>query len=93
MADINVKVPHGKDIATVQPVVATILDKMAGAMGFEVSWSDATATLSGAAIKKGVVAVDATNVTVEISLALFAKPMRGMIEGKIKEKFEKHLGA
>lgn len=91
MADVSINVPHSKEITEVQAIVATVLDRMGEKMGLNISWSGTTATLSGKAIKSGTVQVEAQSVVVDITLSLFAKPMKGMVESMIHQKFEKHL--
>ena len=94
MADINVHVEHGQDdIPKVQKGVAKVLDRMSEKMGFDVTWSGNDATLGGKALKKGTVSVNSTAIDVEINLALFAKPMKGMIETQIEKAFSRSFGS
>ena len=93
MSDIHVKIPHGSTREKAREVSEKALAKMEEKMGLTVVWNGDKATLGGTGVKKGHFEVDETSITVDIDLTLLAKPMKSMVEGMVRSRFEKYLGA
>lgn len=92
MADIRIRVEHGLARETAQRAAATVLAKMAEKMGVQAAWNGDEATLSGTGVKNGSVVVDDQHITVDVTLGLMAKPMKGFVEEKIRQGLNKALG-
>lgn len=91
MADIDLRVPHDGDRGAARAAAEKGLARMAGKMGLDVRWDGDRAAVSGTGIKACSVTVGSAEVTVEVSLALMAKPMKGMIEQQIRHGIEKAM--
>lgn len=89
MADIFVENPHGVTTEEALAYTTASMNRMAEKMGLEVDWKGNKATMKGTGVKDAWIEVDDTNVTISITLGLMAKPMKGFIENKIREKFER----
>jgi putative polyhydroxyalkanoate system protein len=92
MATIEMEKRHtiGKEEA--RKKAEELADRMKEKIGIEWAWSGDTIKFeakSGAAKgAKGNVAVTDTNIRVEVDLPFMLRPLKGMVEGKIKEKLD-----
>ena len=91
MADIDLHVPHNGDRAAARVAAEKGLGRMAAKMGLDVKWNGDRADVSGTGIKACTVTVGNADVEIEVSLALMAKPMKGMIEQQIRQGIEKAM--
>jgi len=89
MSDITIAQKHSLGATKAREETDRALARMAEKMGLVISWDGNQARLEGTGIKNARVEVTDDLITVDITLGLFAKPMKGMIEGKIREKFSK----
>lgn len=87
MADINVQQSHTLGADKAREEVEKLMARMMEKMGLTIDWNGNHAQLKGSGIKKASIVLTDDQITVEITLALLAKPMKGMIEGKIRNKF------
>jgi putative polyhydroxyalkanoate system protein len=96
MADISLSKKHGMELSEAQAKVNDIISAIEDEFGnlvSDISWnSDKTvADLKGKGFT-GKFRVDEQEVGIDVSLKLFAKPLKGKVEGKIKEKMEHYFG-
>lgn len=92
MATIEMEKPHniGKDGA--RQKAEELADRMKEKLGIEWAWAGDAIRFEakGGAAKgaKGKVEVSDTKIRVEVDLPLMLRPLKGMVEGKIKEKLD-----
>ncbi len=96
MADISLSKQHGLELSDAQDKVGEIIGAIESEFGnlvSDISWnSDRTvADLKGKGFT-GKFKVDEKEVGIDINLKLFAKPLKGKVESKIKEKMEHYFG-
>lgn len=96
MADISLTKKHGMELSEAQGKVDDIISAIENDFGnlvSDISWnSDRTvADLKGKGFT-GQFRVDESEVGIDIKLSLFAKPVKGKVESKIKEKMEHYFG-
>lgn len=91
MADIEIRVPFevGRDEA--RAAAEKGLARMAAKMGLDVRWIGDRAEVAGTGIKACAVTIAEREVAIEVTLALMAKPMKGLIEQQIRQGIEKAL--
>jgi putative polyhydroxyalkanoate system protein len=92
MADVTVEQPHDGDQARARSSAERVLARMAEKMGVRAHWEGDTAHLSGGmGLKSGTVRVGPASIQIEITLALMAKPMKGMVEEMVRRSLAKAL--
>ena len=90
MADVSIEQPHGGDQAKARAGAEKMLARMAEKMGVTAEWKGDVAHLTGGmALKSGTITVGPTSIKVEITLALMAKPMKGMVEEMVRKSLAK----
>lgn len=96
MADISLSKKHGLELEDAQAKVGDIITAIEDEFGnlvSDIKWnSDKTvADLKGKGFT-GTFKVDEEKVGIDVNLKLFAKPLRGRVESKIKEKMDEFFG-
>ena len=91
MADITIKKTHSQDVAVIRGRLEELAQKMTEKFGVKVKWNGDTCELSGGPIKKGTVAVTADSVTMELTLGLLGKALKGTIEKESEARIERLL--
>lgn len=91
MADISMKRAHGLERSDVQERISQLADKLADRLGGSWDWDgdDAVCEARGA---KARVAYDEENISMDVSLPMMMKPLRGALEKKIDEYFARYFG-
>jgi len=95
MADISVKKEHGMDFEDAKTKVYEVVSGLQKDMDYvdSVDWNaDQTAADVKGKGFKGKFAVDPQNVSVDIDLKFFAKPLKGKIADKIERHLDRYFG-
>jgi putative polyhydroxyalkanoate system protein len=90
MADVRVVEPHHTNPQDAIAKVAAF-EEMLAKYGVKAHWSGQRAELKGTGVK-GSIAVDATNVTVDVQLGMLARAA-GIDAGKLQGSIQKRLRA
>ncbi len=92
MATIEMEKAHGIGKDGARAKAEELADKMKEKLGIEWAWSGDSIRFEakGGAAKgaKGTVQVSDSKIRVEVDLPLMLRPLKGMVEGKIKEKLD-----
>ena len=92
MATIEMEKPHNTGKEGARKKAEELADRMKEKIGIEWAWAADTIKFeskSGAAKgAKGVVIVTDSKIRVEVDLPLMLRPLKGMVESKIKEKLD-----
>ena len=95
MSDISVKRNHGLSLeeaqAKIDQVVADVQSEFSSLIS-SIDWNDdkTKARVKGKGFK-GDFAIDEDTVGIDISLSLFAKPLKGRVQSKIEERIDKYF--
>jgi len=90
MADIQVKRSHTLGKQQAREVAEQVAEKLKDRIQVKAHWDGDTLRFERKGAS-GFIAVSDDAVDVEISLALMFKPMKGMIEGKVREYLDERL--
>lgn len=96
MATIDIKRTHNLGVESAKLKAEELANGMKDKLGIAWKWVgdnirfDAPSGVAKGA--SGVVTVEATQIRVEIDLPLMLRPMKGMVESKVKEKLDKAIG-
>ncbi|MBN2717943.1 MAG: polyhydroxyalkanoic acid system family protein [Deltaproteobacteria bacterium] len=91
MADIKVTKNHSLGVTGARERLNKLAEELQKNYGIKSGWNGNVATLSGTGLKQGTVSVGDATVTVEITLGMLAKAMKGKIEEQINIAFDKAL--
>lgn len=91
MADISITKKHSLGMDGARERLNKMAEELSSKYGIKSSWSGNVATLSGTGLKKGVVELKEDSVSVEITLGLLAKAMKGTIDEQVNKAFDKAL--
>ena len=93
MAEISLRRAHAfEDPIDVRSRIEGLAEKVADRLGGEWRWEgDAAICKSRGAEAR--VAYDEDTISIDISLPLMLRPLKGQLEGKIDEYYEKYFGA
>lgn len=86
MADISKSANHQLDVETVRKRVEDVAGGIARKMGVTYSWEGDTCVLKGGGLKNGAIKVTASDVSIELTLGMMARMMKGVIEKEIDAK-------
>ncbi len=91
MADISMSRSHELSSEQVQTRIEGLAEKLVDRLGGSWCWQRDTAVceLRGATARVGY---DERSISIDITLPLLLKPLRGRLEGKIEEYFERYFG-
>jgi putative polyhydroxyalkanoate system protein len=92
MAEISLKRAHGFDSPDdVRSRVEGLAEKVAGRLGGSWCWEgdEAVCEVRGARARVGY---DDKEISIDVSLPLMLRPLRGRLEAKIEEYFERYFG-
>ena len=92
MADISMQRSHELSSEQVQMRIEALAEKLVDRLGGSWCWQQETAVceLRGA---KAQVGYDERSISIDVTLPLMLKPLRGRLEAKIEEYFERYFGA
>jgi len=91
MAEISMRRVHGfEDPTDVRSRIEGLAEKVAGRLGGTWHWEgdDAVCEARGA---KARVGYDREAVSIDVSLPLMLRPLKGKLEGKIEEYYERYF--
>lgn len=90
MAQISMKRSHALGAAQARGQIEQLADRMAERLGGAWRWQGerAICEVRGA---RACVSYDATTVSIEVELPFLMRPMRGVLEAKIEEYFERYF--
>jgi putative polyhydroxyalkanoate system protein len=89
MADISVVKPHNVDTEVLRERLQELADWLKKKYGIRSRWEGDTCLLEGAGLKRGVVTMTASEVKVEVTLAMLAKMLKGQVQKEIDKKINK----
>ncbi len=89
MADIERKQSHNVDLAVLRTRLDELADELKTKFGVKYKWDGDTCLLSGAALKKGFLTMSAGELTLELTLGMMGKMVKGQIEKEIDARIEK----
>jgi len=91
MADISMRRGHDLSSEQVQARIEKLAEKLVDRLGGSWCWQGDTAVceLRGA---KARVGYDERSISLEVTLPLMMKPLRGRLENKVEEYFERYFG-
>ncbi|MBN2802278.1 MAG: polyhydroxyalkanoic acid system family protein [Deltaproteobacteria bacterium] len=92
MSDINITKPHALGLETAKSKLDAFSTTLEKEYGIKSSWNGNTCDLKGTGLKKGTVTVSENDITIDITLGLLGKALKGTIESKIESQFSKVLG-
>lgn len=91
MAEISMRRKHGFDDTTdVRSRIEGLADKVAGRLGGQWRW-DGDAAVCKARGAEARVGYDDTTISIDVSLPLMLRPLRGTLESKIEEYYERYF--
>lgn len=94
MADISLQKKHGMSLEDAKAKVYEVVTSLQEKMDYidTVDWSaDKTAAKVKGTGFSGQFKVDETNVSVDIDLKLFVKPLKGKIADKVQRNLDRHF--
>ncbi len=96
MADISISKAHTLGLDGVQPILTKIVDDTKAefpSLISDVKWNGAKtqADVKGKGFS-AVFKVSESNMSIDVSLKFFAKPMKGKVQQKIEERVAKYFG-
>jgi putative polyhydroxyalkanoate system protein len=95
MADISIRREHSLGVDTVKTVAKKVVDGVRNeypSLVKDISWNgdETVAKVKGKGFT-GTFSFKASEVVIDIDLSFFARPMKGKVEGIIKERLEEHF--
>lgn len=86
MADISKTKSHSMDPEELRGRLEKLADEMTRKFGIKARWDEDTCHLSGPALKKGMLTMSPSEVTIELTLGMMAKMLKGRIEKEIDSR-------
>ncbi|MCP4602549.1 MAG: hypothetical protein GY847_18870 [Proteobacteria bacterium] len=93
MADISKTKTYNIDTEVMRSRLNDLTEEMARKFGIKYCWEGDICRLSGSALKSGVLTLSDSTVTIELTLGLMAKMLKGKIESEIEAKIDKLVNA
>lgn len=90
MSDISMKRKHGLDEDEVRERIAKVADKVSDRVGGSWDWQGDEAVCEARGVKARV-CYDEKEVSMHVSLPMLLRPMRGKLEAKIAEYFDRYF--
>ncbi len=90
MSDISMKRKHGLDEAEVRERIEKVADKISDRIGGSWDWDGDEAVCVARGAKARVGYTD-EEVSMDVSLPMLLRPMRGKLEAKIAEYFDRYF--
>ena len=92
MAEISMRRSHGfDDPIAVRSRIEGLADKVADRLGGEWHWEGDAAVCETRGAEARV-AYDAETISIDVSLPLMLRPLKGKLESKIDEYYERYFG-
>jgi putative polyhydroxyalkanoate system protein len=91
MADITITKKHNLNTETLKQRVETLVSDLKRQYGVNYSWSQNSCNLSGSGVKKGIVTISDSSLSIDITLGMLAKMLKPKIESEIDKKIGKLL--
>ena len=91
MADIEFSASHNLDIEAARKRLQDVGEDLDRKYGIRSTWEGNTCRLSGTGIKNGMLMLSDSSVSIEITLAFLAKPLRHKIQNEINNRFGEFL--
>lgn len=92
MAEISMRRAHGfEDPTDVRSRIEGLADKVASRLGGSWQW-DGDEAVCEARGAKARVGYDTEEISIDVSLPLMLRPLKGTLEGKIEEYYERYFG-
>ncbi|MDJ0762470.1 MAG: polyhydroxyalkanoic acid system family protein [Myxococcota bacterium] len=89
MADISKNQTHSMDVEVLRPRLRDLADEMTKKFGIKAEWDGDTCHLSGNFLKSGTLKLTPNDVSVELTLGMMAKMLKGQIEKEIESRVQK----
>jgi len=90
MAQISMKRRHALGAEKARGQIEQLADRMAERLGGAWRWHGEQAVCEARGAKARVF-YDATTISIEVELPLLMRPMRGVLEAKLEEYFERYF--
>jgi len=91
MADINISKSHEMDTTVLRGRLDELAADLKSRYGVRYRWDGDTCLLDGAGVKRGVLTMTSSSVSVEVTLGMMAKLLKPRIEEEINKKIGKVL--
>lgn len=91
MADISIMKNHNLDMDTARTRLEGVAVDLNKKYGIKSTWTGNTCSLSGTGLKKGTLELKDSSISIEITLGMLAKAMKGKIKEQIDAQFTKVL--
>lgn len=92
MADISLKRDHDLDQDDIRARVEGVADRVSSRLGGSWEWQGETAVCEARGARARV-AYDETTISIEVALPRILRPLRGRLESKVEEYFERYFGS
>lgn len=90
MAHITFTRPHALGTAEVRGRIEQVAERLADRLGGRWRWQGEQAVCEARGAK-ACVAYDETTISIEVDLPLLMRPMRGALEAKLEEYFQRYF--
>ena len=90
MSDISRTQSHQLDPEVLKSRLNELADEMSAKFGVKCKWEGDTCHLSGSALKKGTLTMTGSEISIELTLGMMGKMIKGQIEKEI-ENNEKNI--
>lgn len=91
MADISISRNHDLDTGVLKERLGELAEDLKKKYGVRYRWDGDTCLLDGAGLKKGIVNMTSSTVSIDVTLGMMAKLLRPKIEEEINKKIGKLL--
>ena len=93
MADIAKKQEHNLDREILRSRLCDLAEEMKSKFGVKYEWDGDTCKLSGSALKRGTLTMTDKDISLELTLGMMGKMIKGQIEKEIDARLAKILEA
>ena len=93
MADIRKTRKHNLEHSELKQKLESLAEDMRKKFGIKVRWEVDVCHLSGAGVKSGKVVLTDSDISIEMTLGMMAKMLKGKIEKELDERLNKLVGA
>ena len=91
MADISKTREHNLDSEELRQRLDVLAEEMKRKFGINHRWEGDICHLSGSALKSGTLTMSATSVSIEITLGMMARMLKGQIDREVEARMTKIL--
>ena len=91
MADISKTKEHNLDSEELRKRLDGLADEMKSKFGINHRWEGDVCHLSGSALKKGTLTMSDKSVSIELTLGMMAKMLKGQIDKEVESRMTKIL--